>query len=490
VAPTGPIRTLAPWGPFGFTWENLNQWDRFLQSAAAEFGDGTTPRIPDLDPAILGSVMKAMMAIESGGKMYDANGEVIARDDHLGQGLSVGLLQVKPSIWGHLARQIGADPYDPLGNIRLATAIMADAIDSFASWEGALTRVFFPRNDPNGTTQNEYVTTVRGLIHEMGAFDGAGGPTLSPFPTERDFHVRPDVHASGRRGPSRRAVWVRDFGPGEAVTCDGVFTAEAVQGDPRWLRSSDPEHLAIHASAFIEAIEAIAPPALVGVAEAAARSHDDNSTRRWVATTTSTKLRERPRGDVIRTLPANTRLRVTGGPDHGFLPVALPDEHVRGWVDRQDVVRVGETDPGTGGTVPPAPPPDSGDVGDRIAAEARQYIGRRYVPATHGPDTFDCSGLVHWVVLQVTGQDISLDSHAQLNLGSPVARNQLQPGDLAFYDTQGGAEEREGNTASHVGIITGNGQMVNALNEESGVVTSDPFSAYFAPLYLGARRLA
>lgn len=487
MAPTGPIRTLAPWGPFGFTWENLNQWDPYLQRAAAEFGDATTPRVPDLDPTILGAVMKAMMAIESGGRMYDANGEVIVRDDHFGQGLSVGLLQVKPSIWGHLARQIGADPYDPLGNIRLGTAIMADAIDSFASWEGALTRVYFPRNDPNGTTQNEYVTTVRGLIHEMGAFDDTGGPTLSLFPAYQVFHVRPDVHASGRRGPSRSAVWIRDFGPGEAVTCDGVFTAEAVQGDPRWLRTSDPEHLAVHASAFIEAI---APPAAVGVADFGVRERDESSSRRWVATTTSTKLRERPRGDAIRTLPANTRLRVTGGPDHGFLPVSIPGEHVRGWVDRNDVVRVGDTEPDTGGgTVPPPPPTDAtSDAGARIAAEARQYIGRPYVPATHGPDTFDCSGLVHWVVLQATGQDVSPDSHAQFNLGTSVPRNQLQPGDIVFYDTQGGAEVREGNAASHVGIITGNGQMVNALNEDSGVVVSDPFSAYFAPLYLGARR--
>jgi len=193
---------------------------------------------------------------------------------------------------------------------------------------------------------------------------------------------------------------------------------------------------------------------------------------------------------VIRTLPANTRLRVTGGPDHGFLPVALPDEHVRGWVDREDVVRVGETGPDTGRGVPPAPPPPSGEIGDRIAAEARRYVGRPYVATTHGPDTFDCSGLVHWVVLQVTNQAISPDSHAQFNLGSSVPRNQLQGGDLVFYDTQGGAEVREGNTASHVGIITGNGQMVNALNEDSGVVVSDPFSAYFAPLYLGARRLS
>ena len=92
-------------------------------------------------------------------------------------------------------------------------------------------------------------------------------------------------------------------------------------------------------------------------------------------------------------------------------------------------------------------------------------------------------------MLQVTGTDVSPDSHAQFNLGDAVTRNQLQPGDLVFYDPRSGEEVRENNTASHVGIVVGNGQMVNALNEDAGVIVSDPFSAYFAPLYLGARRL-
>ena len=129
------------------------------------------------------------------------------------------------------------------------------------------------------------------------------------------------------------------------------------------------------------------------------------------------------------------------------------------------------------------------DAGARIAAEARKYIGFPYVHATRGPDSFDCSGLVCWVVGQATGQTISPDSHAQFNLGTPVDRSELQPGDLLFYDTAGGGEVREGNRASHVGIYVGEGKMINALNPDQDIVESDPFSPYFAPLYLGARRL-
>lgn len=131
----------------------------------------------------------------------------------------------------------------------------------------------------------------------------------------------------------------------------------------------------------------------------------------------------------------------------------------------------------------------SAGAGERIAAEASRYVGRRYVWATHGPETFDCSGLVHWVVLQATNQTISADSHVQFNLGTSVPWDQLRPGDILFYDPQHGGEVRAGNRASHVGIFVREGQMVNALNEERGVLVSDPFSDYFRPLYLGARRL-
>ena len=74
-------------------------------------------------------------------------------------------------------------------------------------------------------------------------------------------------------------------------------------------------------------------------------------------------------------------------------------------------------------------------------------------------------------------------------MGAPVDWDRLQPGDIVFFDTLDGAEVRKGNAASHAGIFVREGQMVNALNEDRGVITSDPFSDYFTPRYLGARPL-
>jgi len=117
----------------------------------------------NLDPALL----KAMGHIESGGT-FNNN---LSRDDGFGDGNSVGIMQVKPSIWGSLVPD--ANPYDPVGNIRLGAAIMAKSIAQYGSWEAALTNVYFPVNDPNGTTQQMYVDQARQYMQQYS--DGMGG---------------------------------------------------------------------------------------------------------------------------------------------------------------------------------------------------------------------------------------------------------------------------------------------------------------------------
>jgi cell wall-associated NlpC family hydrolase len=68
-----------------------------------------------------------------------------------------------------------------------------------------------------------------------------------------------------------------------------------------------------------------------------------------------------------------------------------------------------------------------------------------------GPDSFDCSGLVLFAY-SAAGISLPHASAMQATMGQPVTRAQLQPGDLiAFYTP-----------VSHIGIYTGNGQMVHA----------------------------
>lgn len=93
-------------------------------------------------------------------------------------------------------------------------------------------------------------------------------------------------------------------------------------------------------------------------------------------------------------------------------------------------------------------------TGQAIVDAARSKIGAPYVWGAAGPNAFDCSGLTSWAYQQV-GKTIPRTSYAQASSGTPVSRDQLQPGDIvAFYAG-----------ASHVGIYTGNGTVIHALTE-------------------------
>ncbi len=117
---------------------------------------------------------------------------------------------------------------------------------------------------------------------------------------------------------------------------------------------------------------------------------------------------------------------------------------------------------------------------DAFVRCAREQIGKRYVWATAGPHTFDCSGLVAYCYQHATGTAITRSSYDQIHLGKNVsAQHDLEPGDLVFW---GNAR------ADHVGISVGDNRVVNALNEQRGVVESDLYANYGMP-YLGARRL-
>ena len=113
---------------------------------------------------------------------------------------------------------------------------------------------FAGKDCPFPTVKALHGTYVERAREIMKQYQTDWAPEFVPFGEIRVFTVQDNVHASGRQAPSRGAELVRSFDPGVAIECDGVYTGETVQGDPRWLRTSDPEHLAIHISAFVEAI--------------------------------------------------------------------------------------------------------------------------------------------------------------------------------------------------------------------------------------------
>jgi cell wall-associated NlpC family hydrolase len=85
-----------------------------------------------------------------------------------------------------------------------------------------------------------------------------------------------------------------------------------------------------------------------------------------------------------------------------------------------------------------------------VVGIAMEYLGTPYVYGGASPSGFDCSGFVSYVFAQM-GVSLPHYSGAQYGYGSAVPRDQLEPGDLVFFDGLG-----------HVGIYVGGGQFVHA----------------------------
>ncbi|CEI32738.1 SH3 domain-containing protein [Propionibacterium freudenreichii] len=91
---------------------------------------------------------------------------------------------------------------------------------------------------------------------------------------------------------------------------------------------------------------------------------------------------------------------------------------------------------------------------------AMSKLGGPYVWGGTGPVGYDCSGLMQaaYAAAGVTLPRVTWD---QVNAGKQVSVGDLQPGDLVFFYDNG-----------HVGMYIGNGNIVNALNEDAGIVVT------------------
>jgi len=120
-----------------------------------------------------------------------------------------------------------------------------------------------------------------------------------------------------------------------------------------------------------------------------------------------------------------------------------------------------------------APPSTHSGAADAALGQ----LGTPYVWAGSQPGGFDCSGLVMWAFAQV-GVALPHSSYAQYGYGVPVSRDQLQPGDLVFFDGLG-----------HVGIYIGGDQFVHAPHTGDVVKISSLNEGWYASTFVGARRI-
>jgi peptidoglycan hydrolase CwlO-like protein len=113
---------------------------------------------------------------------------------------------------------------------------------------------------------------------------------------------------------------------------------------------------------------------------------------------------------------------------------------------------------------------------DSVVAYASNFLGTPYVWGANGPDSFDCSGFTKYVYAHF-GISLTRTTYTQINEGSSISRDNLEPGDLVFFGT--------GSDPHHVGIYVGNNSYIHA--PRTGDVVK--VSALTRSDYIGARRV-
>lgn len=243
--PAGTVTTNRPGStsnPYGIPWTNVSRWEPWFSQAAAE------SNVP-------AQLIAAMAIVESDANHTRQSGEVIEVWDNFPQdGPSVGIMQVKPQLWGNILP--GADAYTPQGNIRLGARLMRNFIDTRGSWQQAIKLDFHPGTSPQGTTPEMYVATINSLMAEMGGGDGNGTPCPPSAPPEFDgtqkmindvvFHPNRRTVRVKIDGLNARQYATREACPTRAPLRDGDTVGvlywvrgEGVDGEDRWWVAED-----------------------------------------------------------------------------------------------------------------------------------------------------------------------------------------------------------------------------------------------------------
>lgn len=109
---------------------------------------------------------------------------------------------------------------------------------------------------------------------------------------------------------------------------------------------------------------------------------------------------------------------------------------------------------------------DQSSARQQVVDYALQFVGGRYRYGGSDPRTgVDCSGFTRYVMQNGIGVSLNRSSTAQSTQGRAISAAEMQPGDLIFYAS--------GKRINHVALYIGDGQIVHASTERTGILVSN-----------------
>lgn len=135
---------------------------------------------------------------------------------------------------------------------------------------------------------------------------------------------------------------------------------------------------------------------------------------------------------------------------------------------------------------PNAPPAQTGGWQNKVQEvliNALSLTGIQYKYGGNNPATgFDCSGFVRYVFHNAANLTLPPTARAISQIGKSVKKDELQPGDLVFFNTLKKA-------FSHVGIYIGDNKFIHAPSTGKTVRVESMQDNYWASRFEGGQRL-
>jgi cell wall-associated NlpC family hydrolase len=127
--------------------------------------------------------------------------------------------------------------------------------------------------------------------------------------------------------------------------------------------------------------------------------------------------------------------------------------------------------------------PSWSSTAQEIIVHAISQTGVKYKYGGITPDSgFDCSGFVRYVFQQAANLTLPHGALAISQVGTRVSKDELQPGDLVFFNTLR-------SVTSHVGIYVGNNRFIHSPSVGGTISVTDMNDAYWAKRFTGARHI-